>query len=122
MAQWENARLEAEARLSRESLLFNPPHLGNTDSDYFLRIWNSEEIPPLRQVIKMKIQNARALNHTPEDAFAGSDSSSSDMQDSSDSALQLLLDFPINNDMSFLEDNYDTSSAMLMDNSLICPL
>ncbi|KAK0598164.1 hypothetical protein LWI29_032179 [Acer saccharum] len=44
MAQWERARLEAEARLSRESLLFNPPPAPpeKADSDYFLRIWNSE--------------------------------------------------------------------------------
>ncbi|XP_031260023.1 transcription factor MYB17 [Pistacia vera] len=165
MAQWENARLEAEARLSRESLLFNPPHLGKTDSDYFLRIWNSEVGESFRKFNKAdkpacessisqvssctKCGSVSAIttdichnlgdSSTPasnqnedteckssksytEDAFAGSDSSSSDMQDSSDSALQLLLDFPINNDMSFLEDNYDTSSAMLMDNSLICPL
>ncbi|KAA8516024.1 hypothetical protein F0562_019203 [Nyssa sinensis] len=42
MTQWENARLEAEARLSRESSLFNLPPLGRTDSDIFLSIWNSE--------------------------------------------------------------------------------
>ncbi|EOX96013.1 hypothetical protein QUC31_005339 [Theobroma cacao] len=42
MAQWESARLEAEARLSRESLLFSSPPLGKPDSDYFLRLWNSE--------------------------------------------------------------------------------
>ncbi|CAN6462352.1 unnamed protein product [Victoria cruziana] len=48
MAQWENARLEAEARLSKESLLFsssqttpNSKAPGPT-SDYFLRIWNSD--------------------------------------------------------------------------------
>ncbi|KAJ9188356.1 hypothetical protein P3X46_003720 [Hevea brasiliensis] len=42
MAQWESARLEAEARLSMESSLFNPPTPGKTDNDYFLRMWNSE--------------------------------------------------------------------------------
>jgi transcription factor MYB, plant len=65
MAQWETARLEAEARLSRESLLFsansNTSSTADTsttittttddkssteaiqaESDYFLRIWNSE--------------------------------------------------------------------------------
>ncbi|XP_020083824.1 myb-related protein Myb4 [Ananas comosus] len=62
MAQWESARLEAEARLSRESLLFSssaaaaaasaasvgarnesdsPPH-SNAEPDFFLRMWNSE--------------------------------------------------------------------------------
>eukprot|EP00253_Pinus_taeda_P018542 PITA_18542 len=54
-AQWENARLEAEARLSRESLLMssisassyrtNKPITmpeDNAPTDYFLRIWNSE--------------------------------------------------------------------------------
>ncbi|KAF3322386.1 Myb-related protein Myb4 [Carex littledalei] len=65
MAQWETARLEAEARLSRESLLFsatsNTSSTADTsttittamdnksstestqaETDYFLRMWNSE--------------------------------------------------------------------------------
>ncbi|KAL0397882.1 UNVERIFIED_CONTAM: DEAD-box ATP-dependent RNA helicase 6 [Sesamum calycinum] len=44
MAQWESARLEAEARLSRESLLLIPSSspLGKPEADYFLRLWNSE--------------------------------------------------------------------------------
>lgn len=65
MAQWETARLEAEARLSRESLLFsatsNTSSTADTsttitttmdnkssteslqaETDYFLRIWNSD--------------------------------------------------------------------------------
>ncbi|XP_011023366.1 PREDICTED: myb-related protein Pp1-like isoform X2 [Populus euphratica] len=51
-----------------------------------------------------------------EDVLAGSDSSSAELEDLTDSTLQLLLDFPINNDMSFLDkniDSYATSSAML---------
>ena len=42
MAQWESARVEAEARLSMESLLLRPASMSKNDSDYFLRIWNSE--------------------------------------------------------------------------------
>ncbi|OVA14082.1 SANT/Myb domain [Macleaya cordata] len=47
MTQWESARLEAEARLSRESYRFGSsqsdlPTSGKPDSDYFLRMWNSE--------------------------------------------------------------------------------
>ncbi|KAE8709409.1 Transcription factor MYB39 [Hibiscus syriacus] len=43
MAQWESARLEAEARLSKGSLFFNsPPPLVKPNPDYFLRLWNSE--------------------------------------------------------------------------------
>lgn len=60
------------------------------------------------------------------DVMAGSDSScSNDLEDSSDTALQLLLNFPINNDMSFLEDNVDdyaTTPARWTPNSFICPL
>lgn len=166
MAQWESARLEAEARLSRESLLFNTPSMGKTDSDHFLRIWNSEVGESFRKFnkgLKTACQspnsqvssstkcgsvsavsteighNLAGSSATPsnqnedteckssksctEDMVAGSDTSSSnDLQDSSDSSLQLLLDFPINNDMSFLEDNYFTSSAMFTGDSLICPL
>ncbi|KAJ6404562.1 hypothetical protein OIU84_012686 [Salix udensis] len=57
--------------------------------------------------------------------LAGPDSSSAELEDSTDSTLQLLLDFPINNDMSFLDKNIDcyaTSSAMLTGPSMICPL
>ncbi|XP_075668522.1 transcription factor MYB17 [Castanea sativa] len=169
MAQWESARLEAEARLSRESSLFNPIPLGKTDSDYFLRIWNSEigqsfrkfnredktacqspvsqassstkcgsisatttEISPilLGSSIAGSNQNedneCKSCKSYPEEIMVGYYTSSSDeLEDSSDSALQMLLDFPINNDMSFLEedvDKYSTPSAMLTENSFICPL
>lgn len=169
MAQWESARLEAEARLSRESSLFNPIPLGKTDSDYFLRIWNSEigesfrkfnredktacqspvsqassstkcgsisaittEISPilLGSSIAGSNQNedneCKSCKSYPEEMMVGYDTSSSDeLEDSSDSALQMLLDFPINNDMSFLEediDKYSTPPAMLTENSFICPL
>ncbi|GAB4861798.1 Transcription factor myb17 [Ancistrocladus abbreviatus] len=156
MAQWESARLEAEARLSRESLLHNPPS-GNSDSDYFLRIWNSEVgesfrklkkggecscQSPMSQASSTKCgsisaemcplantaanPNEDTENKTSksctEDVNAGSDSSSNELEDSSESALQMLLDFPSgNNDMSFLEehiDGYSVFQSMTTDSSL----
>ncbi|KAM7508674.1 hypothetical protein LguiA_019127 [Lonicera macranthoides] len=145
MAQWESARLEAEARLSRESLLLASP-TGRTDTDYFLRIWNSEVGESFRKLNKSDknpsespISHASSskcgsisgnmtelgptvappVNQTEYTEFkiseskseylmTGSDSTcSNELEDSSDSALQLLLDFPVNNDMSFLEGNSD---------------
>ncbi|KAJ1381303.1 SANT/Myb domain [Sesbania bispinosa] len=151
MAQWESARLEAEARLSRESSLFNnnnPSFANNkTDSDYFLRIWNSEVGQSFRAIhhksddktmcqspmspgsssnkcggslsattttdfASNPVESSTPASNVKEDfewkntksLIHGSDSSSSnDLEDSSDTALQLLLDFPLNNDMSFLE-------------------
>ncbi|CAK9134435.1 unnamed protein product [Ilex paraguariensis] len=147
MAQWESARLEAEARLSRESSFLVPPSNGRTDSDYFLRMWNSEVgesfrtfnkedktacQSPVSQVssstkygsvsgttdMGLTAAGSSAIGSSsqnedteckvgrlyPEDVMAGSASSSSDeLEDSSESALQLLLDFPGNNDMSFLD-------------------
>ncbi|CAK7348060.1 unnamed protein product [Dovyalis caffra] len=170
MTQWESARLEAEARLSRESSLFLPPIPGKVDCDYFLRIWNSEVGESFRRINMGDIKTAcqspvsqassstkcgsisaitadispnlagssgaasnqnedvecKSCKSYAEDAMAGSDlSSSAELEDSTDSTLQLLLDFPINNDMSFLEgtiDSYATSSAMLTGTSMICPL
>lgn len=169
MAQWESARLEAEARLSRESSLFNLTPLGGTDSDYFLRIWNSEvgesfrkfsigDKTPCQSPISQassstkcgsvsvittdigpilagsstaaRYQNedfeCKSSKSCTQDVMAGSDcSSSNELEDSSDTAFQLLLDFPINNDMSFLEediDKYVVPAAMLTENSFICPL
>lgn len=53
MAQWESARLEAEARLAKESLLHSPSDTSvgeevlatvsdKMETDFFLKIWNSE--------------------------------------------------------------------------------
>lgn len=145
MAQWESARLEAEARLSRESLLLASP-TRRTDTDYFLRIWNSEVGESFRKLNKSDknpsespISHASSskcgsisgtttelgptvappINQTEYTEFKISESKSeylmtgpdstcsNELEDSSDSALQLLLDFPVNNDMSFLEGNSD---------------
>ncbi|XP_034708755.1 transcription factor MYB17 [Vitis riparia] len=152
MAQWESARLEAEARLSRESLLSNPPPpLGrNNDSDYFLRLWNSEvgesfrnkgQKPACQSPVSQASSSTKCgsvsgvttmetcptvsnkIEDTPQNAMAGSDcSSTNELEDSSDTALQLLFDFPVNNDMSFLEgnlDTYPTFPAMLSESSFI---
>lgn len=151
MAQWESARLEAEARLSRESLMFNPsPPVQKPDSDFFLQLWNSEvgdsfrrihveektppsQSPTSQASSSVKCESAPASSSWMENErqkdrefrsrisylklMAASDSScSSELEDSSDTALQLLLDFPINNDMSFLEGSPDpngTSASML---------
>ncbi|XVF80031.1 hypothetical protein PTKIN_Ptkin15bG0037800 [Pterospermum kingtungense] len=171
MAQWESARLEAEARLSKESLFFSTtsPPLGKPDSDYFLRLWNSEVGESFRKlngedktachspisqtssstkcgsVSAVTIDNncpniagsstsasnqaedteCKSFKSFTEDLIdASADSScSNESEDSSDTALQLLLDFPINNDMSFLEniDTYTTSATMLTETSLIPP-
>ena len=154
MAQWESARLEAEARLSRESLLSNPPILGRTSSDYFLRVWNSkvgEQFRNFHKGNKTTCQSpaSQASSSTKcgsvsgttmemdvyifgsyatgsaqnEDFMADSDSSiSGDLEDSSDTALQLLLDFQANNDMSFLEhdDSHTLFPAISTESSFNC--
>ncbi|KAJ4905271.1 myb domain protein 17 [Raphanus sativus] len=116
MAQWESARVEAEARLSRESTLVK------SDCDHFLRIWNSEigesfrNIAPSDQSTTSQSLSSRTTSSSStlvEKEIVvrthGSDSSPcwNNLEDvSSDSAFQLLLDFPISDDdMSFLEEN-----------------
>ncbi|CAN6978759.1 hypothetical protein BRARA_I04218 [Brassica rapa] len=151
MAQWESARLEAEARLSRESMLFNPSSLGGggrTDCDHFLRIWNSEIGESFRKLAPFDETTTTTTSQSPcsrttttttttssssaalpksstnscvgkeivvKTHHHGSDSyspCSNNLEDvSSDSALQLLLDFPISDDdMSFLEENISSYS------------
>ncbi|KAL0379546.1 UNVERIFIED_CONTAM: Transcription factor [Sesamum angustifolium] len=137
MAQWESARLEAEARLSRESLLLIPSSspLGKPEADYFLRLWNSEVGETFRNLTNGEKTDTQSpisssskcgslsgttteMGLTPADSSAAPESkkpcneyvqtrtdscSSDELEDSSESTLQLLLDFPINNnDMSFL--------------------
>ncbi|KAG7566216.1 SANT/Myb domain [Arabidopsis suecica] len=138
MAQWESARVEAEARLSRESMLFSPSSYSGvvkTDCDHFLRIWNSEigeafrNLAPLDEsttsqstcsrttstssaLLKSSTNSCGGKEVTV--AIHGSESSPCSNvleDDSTDSALQLLLDFPISDDdMSFLEENIDSYS------------
>ncbi|KAM7476404.1 hypothetical protein LguiB_023647 [Lonicera macranthoides] len=109
MAQWESARLEAEARLSRESLLLPPPTAHTpTSTDYFLRIWNSEVGESFR---KVNNENKDASSSTKCTMDRWDSSSSSELEDSSDAALDLLLDFPENNDMGFLEENVGNNST-----------
>ncbi|XP_039046161.1 transcription factor MYB17-like [Hibiscus syriacus] len=128
IAQWESARLEAEARLSKGSLfLDSPPPLVKPDPDYFLRLWNSEVGESFRNMngeTKTDCRSPIASSSTKRGSVSGSSSTSTtarnqiedridasfssfsnESEDSSDTALQLLLDFPINNDMSFLEDD-----------------
>ncbi|XP_068645506.1 transcription factor MYB17-like [Aristolochia californica] len=133
MAQWESARLEAEARLSRESLIFlsgqsSDPSTPKPESDYFLRMWNSDigesfrKIPtkatepeesavsPASSSTAMATTAATTTASTitserggSEAAHPESDSSSSnDMDESSETSLQLLLDFPAD-DMGFFQ-------------------
>ncbi|CAI9770218.1 unnamed protein product [Fraxinus pennsylvanica] len=136
MAQWESARLEAEARLSKESLLLIPMSGGKSNSDFFLRLWNSEVGDAFRKFDegeKTDCQSAVSCESISgsktemaltaagswaagsnqdedtdcksytEEVIPPSDSSRSNaLEDSSESALQLLLDFPDNIDMSFL--------------------
>ncbi|KAF3574414.1 hypothetical protein F2Q69_00062346 [Brassica cretica] len=149
MAQWESARLEAEARLSRESMLFSPSSAGGggqTDCDHFLRIWNSEigesfrnlapfdettttttsQSPCSRTTTTTTSSSSAALPKSSTNSCVGKEivvkthhhgfdsysPCSNNLEDvSSDSALQLLLDFPISDDdMSFLEENISSYS------------
>ncbi|KAF8027030.1 hypothetical protein BT93_E0064 [Corymbia citriodora subsp. variegata] len=149
MTQWESARLEAEARLSRERLLLNTlPPQQKTEGDYFLRAWNSEvgesfrsinrrsksaSLSPVSQASsRAKCETSSVgtteigtaclgadADSTPNEhennadgkrsgteyeALAMSESSGSSEFDSATiTALEMLFDFPINNDMSFLE-------------------
>ncbi|XP_074263300.1 transcription factor MYB17 [Silene latifolia] len=141
MAQWESARLEAEARLSRESLIYNPQSSVFSDSDFFLQLWNSEVGESFRKVDSKENPPSpvsQASSSTKDASNSGvtvdtcrdskpdecKDSKSQvvllnarsyssctdEVDDSSESALQLLLDFPGNNDMSFLEDHINDYS------------
>ncbi|XP_057780654.1 transcription factor MYB17-like [Salvia miltiorrhiza] len=120
MAQWEGARLEAEARLSRESLLCFPPAAPGSEEgggDHFLRLWNSEVGETFRRMnIKSQPRSPSSSASTRCRSFSGTttevelkvadalakSTSSNETEDSSESTLQLLLDLPNNNDMSFL--------------------
>ncbi|XP_076893318.1 transcription factor MYB17-like [Bidens hawaiensis] len=108
MAQWESARLEAEARLSMEASGFS--QLTSPNTDYFLRVWHSEVGESFRKgkpvcfspVSSTTTEMRSKLDHEPEGTITNP-SSPSEMEDSSDTVMQLFFDFHGNNDMSFLE-------------------
>ncbi|KAL7003362.1 hypothetical protein U1Q18_004520, partial [Sarracenia purpurea var. burkii] len=141
MAQWESARVEAEARLSMDSFL-NPPSTVKTDCDYFLRLWNSEVGESFRKINQQdgresQSPTSQASSSTKVGSGSGvtmqagapgtssptekkcmeyksSNSDSYELDnDSSDSALKLLLDFPSDDDMDdmgFLQEPTDDVS------------
>lgn len=141
MAQWESARVEAEARLSMDSVL-NPPSTGKTNCDYFLRLWNSEVGESFRKINEQYggesqspktsgtststkigsgsidqncLEEYKSSKSFTDDFTLGTDSSNSYEldDDSSDSALKMLLDYPSNNDMGFLQGQTDDASVFL---------
>ncbi|KAL6495475.1 Transcription factor myb17 [Orobanche gracilis] len=131
MAQWESARLEAEARLSRESLLLIPPSFCKSESDFFMRLWNSEVGETFRNAKngEKDIDQSSLLSGNTDiqtwpdlapDSSVPTESIKSrngyhclnEVEDSDEeSTLDLLLDFPSDNDTSFLE-NIDCYSSL----------
>ncbi|OWM88221.1 transcription factor MYB17-like [Punica granatum] len=134
VAQCESARLEAGARLSKDSSFVSSLQIPQRmEPDYFLLMWNSEVGESFRKLPRgagnetvtdstisqasssVKIEsNSPATGTGPATSawaprwsdgpkFETDYSSSSEFESSSDTALQMLLEFPINNDMSFLE-------------------
>ncbi|KAL3618651.1 Transcription factor myb17 [Castilleja foliolosa] len=119
MAQWESARLEAEARLSRESLLLIPSSDTKSEPDFFLRLWNSEVGETFRNprnggnTIK---QSPLSSSSTIQTGLTKScteclSSNGPEEDSSSESTMDVLLDSPSDNDVSFLgESDYYSSS------------
>ncbi|KAJ8565352.1 hypothetical protein K7X08_007928 [Anisodus acutangulus] len=137
LAQWESARLEAEARLSRESQFLVPSSVWRSETDVFFPASQASSCTKygsasgITTAVVLGVTGSNQDEYTEwkigqpytEDFLQGSDTSSSDaMEDSSESALQLLFDFPGNNDMSFLghSDSYSLY-PFLSESTLICP-
>ncbi|KAL7158689.1 hypothetical protein ABFS83_02G160600 [Erythranthe nasuta] len=135
MTQWESARLEAEARLSKESLLTLPSPIAkhSSENDFFLRLWNSEVGQTFRNLHKEKKPTPFSSSSSEATIETGSasvvvkdekecksskscmdyyiccnSSNEVEVEDESESTLEMLFDFPSNdNDMSFLEHSTD---------------
>nr|WLQ69611.1 MYB protein [Zingiber officinale] len=138
MAQWESARLEAEARLSRESLLFSASAAAVSSSpvsaadaglasssrpeDFFLRIWNSDVGAAFRQRRPPEEAESKScVTFGPPPAAAGMDVDSSGSNDVateelSDEAYQLYLDFA-GDDLGILHGQLSTLFAADLNDS-----
>ena len=120
MAQWESARLEAEARLSRESLLFSGGASGAAASsalsdnsgsavrmqtDFFLKMWNSEVGEAFRGKENGGATASPASSSTKKESKDVKEegdcksSISDEMEDSSDETYQMYLNL-VGDDMA----------------------
>ncbi|KAF5731152.1 transcription factor MYB3-like [Tripterygium wilfordii] len=157
MVQWESARVEAEARLSMGILVPNSSPTATTESDHFLRLWNSDVGESFRKIAKgedgdgdgeacegyisqtsstkleydsigridarsAKTSTSSDANHEQEESYkphanamASSDSISSNelVEDSSDTDLELYLDFSHGDDMEYLQEQTDNINNFL---------
>ncbi|KAJ6386464.1 hypothetical protein OIU78_016383 [Salix suchowensis] len=108
MVQWESARVEAEARLSMQSLLLKSKSTAKSHPDIFLQLWKSEVGEAFRIIEEKDGKTSEKKQEEDtckpnEDVMTVSDSiGSNEFADSTDTALKLLLDFPGGNDMEFI--------------------
>lgn len=101
MAQWETARLDAEARHSHSLIP------ASEQGDFFLRLWNSQVGEAFRKLDHKPKQtpsssSTKCSTLTTKMESESCTSNDIDEDSSEESALQLLLDFHTDNDMSFL--------------------
>lgn len=143
MVQWERARVEAEARLSMESLLHKQSSVVKTENgchyqDYHLRLWHSPIGESFRKGIKLKDREMdhSSVSHMCSATNSGSSSvditiqaeeckpdltamamsgsiSSNEFSDSSDTALRQLLDMSGGNDMELIQKETENFSDFL---------
>ncbi|GKB38643.1 hypothetical protein Tco_0883585 [Tanacetum coccineum] len=65
IAEWQNVRVEADARMSITPILLSPS-TGAGDCDYFLRAWNSKAVlPDVTYVINSSATPTGALSYQP---------------------------------------------------------
>lgn len=153
MAQWETARLEAEARLSRESLLFcatsNTSSTADTsttltattdnkssmeatqaETDYFLRIWNSDIGDAFRKKMDTsevpKVKTEPGITEETDNrnyncssgrggisftGFVDDSSGSNEVADAQDEAYRIYLEFA-GDELSLFQSQFGSISAL----------
>lgn len=113
MAEWESARVEAEARLA-----IDPIVTGVTNGDYFMKAWNSEggnafqrgkeSVVKVESESVVKVESESVITMQADEATNSSSYSpnSYKTEKSSDITLDLLLDFPNEGEyLQYLNDN-----------------
>ncbi|KAG8381340.1 hypothetical protein BUALT_Bualt06G0112200 [Buddleja alternifolia] len=134
MVQWESVRVEAESRLSTNPLLDTQQDTTNTKGDHFLSLWNSEVGESFRNVNEglnewdgalsshssasqtssltkveladQKVGVWKCKKEEGDDVAAYSDSSKScELDDSPDAMMKLLLDFPVGDVSTYIQDD-----------------
>ncbi|XP_074282615.1 transcription factor MYB17-like isoform X2 [Silene latifolia] len=121
-AQWESARLEAEAQLSRESLIYkySPYCSSSSYSDMYLRLWNSEVGETFRKIVQKENTEKSACQSLVSETSSSTKCASSSVLTQRDEDVDVKEDSKFH--IQLLNARSNSSCSDLVDDSSVSEL